>query len=295
MGDMKSIAEEVMENIRDMKPVSANTTRIINLISTTDYKISDLLKLIEVDVSLSTQCLRILNSAAYGLRTPIMSIERAVSYLGRKVVLDLVIKLGFNEIYSVPLEGYKGEQEALWEHCLRTAIASRLVVQSSSHHEIADVAYTAGLLHDIGKIIISHFLAKNPSDFFKMYDIGGKNDFTTMESQMLETNHAEVGYMMAVHWKLPELLQMVIRYHHEPSKAPSEFKRICFAVHIGDILAMLGGYGTGCDTLAYRVDQGFKMYLNSEMSNMEKLLLDIDTEFREVLRRTLSAKENSGV
>jgi len=292
---MKSIVEEVKENIRDMKPVSANTTRIINLVSTTDYKIGDLLKLIEMDVSLSTQCLRILNSAAYSLRTPIMSIDRAVSYLGRKVILDLVIQLGFNEIYSVPLEGYKGEQEALWEHSLRTAIASRLLVQSSSHKETADVAYTAGLLHDIGKIIISHFLAKQPSDTLKMFDVGGEIDFTTMESQMLETNHAEVGYMMAVHWKLPDLLQMVIRYHHEPSKAPTEFKRICFAVHLGDILAMMGGYGTGCDTLAYRVDPEFKMYFNSEMSNLEKLLIDIDTEFREVLHKTLLAQENTDV
>ena len=208
---MKSTLQEIKEHVQDMKPVTANTAQILNIVATADYQIRDLAKFIKMDISLSTQCLRIVNSSAYSLCSPITSVERAVSYLGRKTILDLVIKLGLSGVYSSPMEGYEGEQGALWEHSLRTALASRLVAQSTSQEKTADVAYTAGLLHDVGKIVINHFLDKQPSDIIKEFAVGEKNDFNTIESQLLDTDHAEVGHMMAVHWGFPDILQKVIR------------------------------------------------------------------------------------
>ncbi len=292
---MNSLLQKIKEDVSDLPAISGNSIRILNLIAKEDYQVCDLVKLIGMDVTLSTHCLRIVNSAAYSLHTPITSIERAVNYLGEKTILNLVINREFDWIYSSPLKGYKREHGVLWEHSLKTAVASRQVARANLTEGIDDAAYAAGLLHDMGKIIISHYLDKLPSDIKKKFEIGEKNDFQKVESQLLKTDHAEVGYIMADHWGIPVILQMAIRYHHVPRRAPVRFKKVCFVVHVGDILAMLGSSGTGCDTFVYHVDPETEMYLDINPGVLENLLYGIDTEYMKMINTTFMALESANV
>jgi len=288
---VKRILQEIVDEIGNIPPVSRNTVRILRMVASNDYNVREMAELIGTDVSLSTRCLRVVNSAAFGLRKPVSTIERAVVLLGSKELLGMAVHTGFGDVYSAPLEGYSGESGVLWEHSLRTAVASRITAEAAGWGDTADIAYTAGLLHDMGKIIIAHYLAGQPDDFLEKYGVGEETDFVSVESRMLETDHAEVGYMMAERWGFPDPLKAAIRYHHVPGEAPEKFRKLCVLVHVGDILAMLEGFGTGCDTLAYRMDPEVERHLNLKPYDLERILIEVDSEFERITKTTLSATE----
>lgn len=276
---MNDELQEITNKIDELPPISPNTSSILNLVAQSDYTVKELQKLIELDISLTTNCLRLVNSAAFGLRSPINSIERAISFLGSKNILNLLINNSFGGVYSSPLDGYFCNQNALWEHSLRTAIAARLLAGALSQSESADIAYTAGLLHDIGKVVIEGFLTKYSDKYEKLLVENDGVDFASIEFTLLKINHMEVGLQMATKWKLPEVLKAAIRFHHSPGEAPIEHRSICLLVHLGDILAMIGGFGTGVDSLVYSVDPLVEEKFKLDMHAQERLLLDIDEEF----------------
>ena len=279
---MKNTLQQITDRVSTMPSISSNTVHILNLISNSDYAVKDLIKLVSLDIALSTRCLQVVNSASFGLGKPVTSIDRAVNFLGNRGILGIVIKQSFGQMFSNPLKGYLCEENGLWNHSLRTAIASRQIAQMANKYEVSDVVYTAGLLLDIGKVIISEFLANYNSDLNEKYRIGSEMDFPSVESNILRTNHAEVGYMLANKWNFPDTLQAAIRFHHNPGAAPEKHKLICAMVHFGDIMAMLGGFGTGFDSMAYRLDSTASDILKLNDNDISNLYISIELEYEEI-------------
>ncbi|MCP4727440.1 MAG: HDOD domain-containing protein [bacterium] len=276
---MDDILLEIGEKVREISPISPHTMKILELISDPEYSVTELKKILELDVSLTARCLKLVNSAAFGLRTDISTMDKAVNYIGSKQLMDMIISSDFDNVYNPPLIGYKAEDGDLWAHSLRTAIGAKLFADLTDNYSLSNQAYTAGLLHDIGKIIIDQFLHVSPALLQKRFEIGKETDFLEIETELLRTDHAEVGQMMALKWGLPEVLQIVIRYHHNPHEAPPQYRKLCVLVHLGDLFAALGGFSTGVDSLAYRLNPLAKKYLKFSHKVLEKLICDIDAEY----------------
>jgi putative nucleotidyltransferase with HDIG domain len=286
---MKKELVHIMKCIETLPPVSPHTLRIMQLAANPRFNIRDLTALVTLDLTLAATCLKLVNSACFGLRNPVVSIEKAVVYLGSRGILDLAASGGLSGVMGAPLEGYCGETGDLWAHSLRTAIASVHASALLLPGEPADAVYTAGLLHDIGKAVLSGFLSEH-SGTLREYMVGNQSsDFATLEKTLLSLDHAEAGALLAEKWKLPESIGAVIRYHHTPGMAPEPYRNLCLAVHIGDILAMLGGCGTGCDTLSYRLDPLAEEILTLHGNRLEKMMLDIDGEFTRAQERMRTA------
>ncbi|MFC1563315.1 HDOD domain-containing protein [candidate division KSB1 bacterium] len=275
---MMNTLESIQKRVREMPAVSSNTIRILELISDEDYSIKDLSALISMDVSLATKCLKIVNSAKFGLRTTVTSIERAVSYLGKQAIFGLIVESGFDYVFNSALEGYDAQEGELWEHSLRTAIASRLISVRIREKDLADVAYTAGLLHNMGKVVLTDYLKHQTKIIREKFSDSKEVDFSKLEKELLDINHEAVGKMMAEKWGIPEPLCMVIYYHHNPSEAPEEFRKLCYIVHLGDHFAMLSGSMSSFDSLAYEVDPASKGFLKLEDEEIESLMFDIELE-----------------
>ncbi len=268
----------IKKRVKEMPSVSGNTLKILNLISEEDYSIKDLAGLIQLDISLSTRCLKIVNSASFGLRSTVTSIERAVSYLGKQAIFALVIESGFDYVFSQPLEGYHAQEGELWDHSLRTAFTSRNIAIESKNSDMADLAYTAGLLHNIGKVILAEFLTDHSDDIKAKFIDAKSHDFNKLEKEYLEINHTDVGGLMADNWNLPDCLKYVIQYHHEPSKAPEEHRKLCYLVHLGDHLAMIMGKTEAFDSLSYKADPKAKKFFNFQDEQMEAIVFDTELE-----------------
>ena len=282
---MKAILNQVLDRVQEMPAVSPNTLRILEMASDPNCETRAIASLVAMDVTFSTACLRLVNSAIFGLLNPINSIDMAVNYLGRREIVNIVMHTGFKGLYYAPLSGYSANAGDLWTHSLRTAIASMLLAKSLLKSETADAAYTAGLLHDIGKVITSEFLKISLSEILHTLNRGDNSDFPTIEKRLLSMDHTEIGQLLAQKWKIPTKIETVIRYHHVPGEAPEEFRKLCSMVHIGDMLAMLGGYGTGFDTLSYRVDPAVWDILKVNDETVSKLMLDIDAEFEKAQKK----------
>jgi len=148
------------------------------------------------------------------------------------------------------------------------------------------------LLHDIGKAIISEFITGDSALMQEMLDKGEAEDFLKAEKQLIDTDHAEVGWMMAKKWGFPEELLSVIRHHHHPGMAEEEYRDIVFCVHLADITAMIAGKGTGVDTFAYELDKNYTEYIDMGKEDFSYILLLIQEEFVQIIESIIAVEES---
>ena len=271
MGDMK-LVETIKQRITALPMLPQVAYRLMAIIDDDSHTIKDVVKLIENDVSLASSVLRVVNSAAFSPRQPISTLNRAVIHLGEKMVVGIALGACSAKLMGRPLEGYESAAGEMWDHSLRTAIASRRITDYAINEVSPDLAFTAGLLHDIGKLILSEFLKGNTRRIIDLFTRGKTG--VESEKDLIGTDHAEVGFAIA---KQP--LCEVIKNHHHPYKAVRIHRDLTYMVHLGDIAAMLGGAGTGADTLAYKMDEYYQMYVNIRKDDFALFLFQVEEEF----------------
>ncbi|MBI9076747.1 MAG: HDOD domain-containing protein [Desulfatibacillum sp.] len=286
-----AIPPDIKDSIAKIKPLSQSAVRLMSVMADPDHTVGQIAAIVESDPILTGNVLRVVNSPAFGLRAKISTVSRAVSYTGGNMVVGLALHLCASGIFNHPLEGYESQRGALWRHCLLTAIASREIARFSSGKTDPEVAYTGGLLHDVGKAIMSGSLGNSAREIVAAADAEKTTDFVAGELAAVGTDHTEVGQAIAKHWSLPDPLLEVIRYHHAPSKAHEKYRPLVYAVHLGDFIAMMGGTGTGADTLLYNLDHDYKKFINVSAGELEKVILDSGQEYQQVVESMFGSEE----
>lgn len=271
---------EVLLRIENIPPLSASATKLLNLMNDPAHTVEDVRKVVEVDPGLTAHVLRVVNSAKFGLSQKVTSLERAISYLGDKMVFGIALATCSGKIYGNALTGYGGEKGRLWRHSLRSAIAARELSKFAKTPVSADIAFTGGLLHDIGKAVLSEFMEGWTEEILKHVDQMVVKDFLVVEQKVLGTNHCLVGLTLARHWNLPKVLQEVIACYHRPSAASEENRPLVYIVHLADFLSMMGGSGTGADALLYPLDDNYTRYVEIDSRELEKLILRVTVEYQ---------------
>jgi len=198
------------------------------------------------------------------------------------MLIGIAVEVATSRLFDKKLEGYGGERGDLWRHDLRCAIAAEEIAKLKGRGFSKDLAFTGGILHDIGKTIISDFLKDTAEGALLQIEAGTYTDYLAAEEDLLGTNHTLVGETLAENWNLPEPLRQVIRYHHHPAEATDEHRALVYAVHLGDLIAMMGGCGTGADTMHYPLDTRYKAYLNLSQGDMELIILNVDEAYQKV-------------
>ena len=290
---MKNPAEtrqDILKAIKKVPALSSSASQVMDIISRGDHCLADLVDIIRIDSALTANILRVANSASFGLRAEVVSVERAISLMGEDNVINVTLKNGVSKLFDKELSGYKSASGDLWRHDLRTAIASHKIAQKNKEKIQPEIAFTGGLLHDIGKVVISSFLGETSSKIIEAIDKGRVKDFYEAEQRLLGMDHAMVGFELAQHWNLPEALTHIIRYHHIPSEAPSDLKPIVYCVHLGDILAMMAGCGTGADTLYYPLDNSYVNFIDLSKDDLHLLVLEVEEEFQKSMAQVNSSR-----
>ena len=275
-----TIQAEILAKVQEIPPLSTSASKLVTLMGSEDHDLRNTVHVIECDAALTARVLRVVNSAAFTLVEPTTSVARAVSYLGERMIFGIALDACIGSILQRPLKGYEGKSGALWEHNLRAAIASRGLAKFAREAISMDIAFTGGILHDIGKAVLSEFLNGSARDIVLKINAGDAADYISAEHQMLGTDHSVVGYEIARLWKLASPLPEIIRFHHTPGTAEERIRGIVYVVHLGDIIAMMGGTGTGSDDMKYRLDAGFSDYIQISQSDLEKLMIDVEVEFK---------------
>jgi putative nucleotidyltransferase with HDIG domain len=214
-------------------------TALRDLLNADQRYTSQISEIIRRDPSLSARLLRLVNSVYYGLTTPVTSIEEAVFYLGVRQIRQLAMVTPVIEDFQKITGKTVFAWRSFWQHCIGTAILTREVlscIETPSH----ELDYLAGLLHDVGKIVIA---AAFPEHFHAIYNNNERHASPEVEEQLLGMTHAEVGAIYLKNHNLPVVLIESTRFHHEPHRAESDIS-IVAAVQLADLLVRHAGIGS---------------------------------------------------
>jgi len=197
-------------------------------------------EVIRRDPSLTSRLLRLVNSVYYGLSTPVSNLEEAVLYLGLRQIRQLVMATPILEDFQRLTGGVEFSWREFWQHCIGTAILTREVMASVRAPD-NETDYVAGLIHDVGKIVMAHAF---PEHFHAIYqDVDHpQTSLLEREETILGINHAELGAHYLREYNLPDALVETARYHHRPERA-GENAPIVAAVQIADLLMHLAHIG----------------------------------------------------
>ena len=273
------IKAKVLESIVNTPLLSQCAARLIELCGREKRTLQDIKNIVEQDSVLTAKILKTVNSAAYSLSQEVTSIDRAIPYLGERIILTIAIESSAGDVFNKTMAGYMSKDGELWKHSVKVAIASKELAEFTKENVDKGTAYTCGLMHDIGKSVISSYLSTRVEKLSQKVLEKSDSDYLSIEEEYLSINHCEAGSVLANHWKLPKIFASVAAFHHHPSLAPEESRTMCFVVHIADIMAMMSGAGTGIDSLHYAPDKDFLNYLEITELDFQKIMLKVEDEF----------------
>jgi putative nucleotidyltransferase with HDIG domain len=238
---------ELRKIIMDTKtlPTLPGVINKLNSLSDDDKSsVQEMARIVSSDQVLSARILRLANSPSYGFYR-VSTISNAMILLGVNVVKSLALSSSIFEIMEKNSVG-------LWEHSLGVGVASNLIARKLGLPECEEIS-TAGLLHDIGKVIISLKCSEVEADI--RHTVDNKHVYMReAEQEIIGTDHAEIGGWLAKSWFLPDKLSEPINCHHDV--AASENHRMKTAVvHIADILIKASGFGDSGDRYVPQIQQ----------------------------------------
>ncbi len=243
--------QDIVDRVSAIQPLPDTALKLMEVMGDPTSTLDNIVDTIKYDQAVTSQVLKLCNSSFFGLSRKVTSLNDAMLCLGTIKVLQLVMSIHTNNMLASEQKGYGLEPGVLWKHSVAVALASSLFAQRLSLPN-ADLAFTAGLLHDIGKVILNEYVAQ---EFARIIHKVTEDHmaFVEAERHVLGFSHVEVGGMIAEKWKLPDAIVQCIRFHHVPSELnPPE--SLVDTVYLANTVCLLMGIGLGEDGLSYRAD-----------------------------------------
>lgn len=208
---------------------------------------SQISEVIRRDPSLTSRLLRLVNSVYFGMSSPVNSIEEAVFYLGVRQIRQLAMVTPVIEDFQKLAGNAVFKWREFWQHCIGVAIMTREVL-STIQPPSDDADYVAGLIHDVGKIVMASAF---PAHFHAIHSLSLENpkDLNEYENEILGMNHCELGALYLRNHILPEVMVETAAFHHQPERA-THYTNIVAAVQIADLLvrhARIGNSGNAVE------------------------------------------------
>lgn len=282
LGIIKAANLILKNKVDNLQVIPAVALKLLRLTNDESTNVADLSQLIETEPALAAKMLRNVNSAAFALSNKVTSIKRAVNILGFSSVRQLAI----NQLFYNKLINHKAKREFdqlfFWQHCLFVASLSRAIAKALKHSD-PDLIYSAGLMHDIGKIVFETHGKVSYSDFIlackndEQSTISGEHDFFGL-------NHAEMGLVFCQQWDIPEQISAIVYCHHDmpDDNSPlSVYKNDIAIIGFANYVAWLHGVGSVSLNNLPELHPEVSKYLNIEKLDLQYLLNQVDKEMHE--------------
>ncbi|MEZ5063425.1 MAG: HDOD domain-containing protein [bacterium] len=267
------IAKETI--LQRVQALPALSTAVAELASLRDDPLATALayeRVIRPDPALSTNFLRLANSAHFGTRHEIKTVRAALALLGTKRLYEVVVGAALHGVLPERLPGYEVDLPGFWRHCAAVAALSERL-STELRVGAPDFVFTAGLLHDIGKLVIGSFLAAESAEVLARVR-GSEKTFIDAEHEVLGWDHSEIGAEVARAWRLPEAVVDTARWHHSPSECPTANRTLVDMVHVADGLAHSLGMGADTGELARRIEVPAMQRLHVTARTLERIACD---------------------
>ena len=267
--------EEILNIANHIPPFPKVAIQVMRMLDNKEVKAKDLAEVIKYDAAITANLLKTCNAAYFGLTRKVSSLDDALVVVGHDILKDIITACSSSRFYKGGAgEGYQLEQGDLWKHSVATAILAK---QLSVHFREVDpgVAFTAGLLHDIGKRFLSSFVA---DDFEKLMERGhsGESSFIEAEKEFLGMNHAELGGLIMEKWEFSEELIAAVKEHHDQDALDKS--QLTALIALSNTLVISLGIGVGADGLSGKIKgEGLKRFGISTI-DLDRYLADLVLE-----------------
>ena len=238
---MPMTAKEIVDNAGQLPPPPKVMTELLALFARPDVDARRIADTVAAELALSLRTLQVANSPFYGLSKRVTSVHEAITILGFRAVRMLVLAVGSAQLMQLP-PALRSSMGALLHHSTRCAMLARLLAESVDSP--AEEAFTAGILHDVGKVVIAQTPSSDPAAAGINWI--GRSD-VALERTVFGTDHAEVGQALLTRWNFPDNLCMAVGQHHQRPETLSPLSAI---VALADHVSHTGLDPVDTDALA---------------------------------------------
>jgi putative nucleotidyltransferase with HDIG domain len=225
--------EGIVGSVKDLPALSATYLALRNKLAEPEASLKDVVQLVQQDVGISAKILQLVNSAFFGLPREVSTVRTAVTFLGVDIVENLVLSTEVFRVFKVSgaFSGFSFEE--LHVHSQLTA---KIAAQLDAPSAVPGVAVVAGLLHDVGKLVMA---TRAPSYFSRALN-GAREEnrpLYAVEEELMGVSHAEVGAYLLGLWGLPSQVVEAVGNHHQPRRIPQDMFDAVGVVHVANFLA----------------------------------------------------------
>lgn len=243
--------EELVESTVTIPTIPTVLLEINSVVNSPDGSTQEVANIIDRDPALAAKALRLVNSPLFGLKNPVSSIPLSCSILGLRTIKNLVVQATVLDTFSDNPHLASFDVDWLWDHSFKTALAAGLLAKEA-RIEVglnADDAYTAGLVHDVGKMLL---LQNAQQRFGQALSLSTSHNIplAQAEEELFGFTHAHVGGLLAKYWKLSDDLRVAVMDHHKTKNTTEQSSQ-------GLLIA-------AANTLAHQVAQGHGGWVGDE-------------------------------
>lgn len=261
--------KQIMDAIRSIPAMPSAAMKVMELYQSPEAEVEDLKRAIEYDPGLTSNVLKLANSVYFAGPRTVGTVKEAIVRLGLPRVFQLTIAAAVSPLAWQEVQGYGLKPGQLLEHSISVAVGCEQIAAALGKRA-PSYAFTAGILHDVGKVVLGTFLNVDATPIVN-FAIERHIPFDEAEQELLGVSHAEVGATLLESWNLPPLVVDAVRCHH----CPTDVKGDVFAtdlVHVADHLSMQTAMGAGIDGLTYRPCEAVMERIKLNASEAESVL-----------------------
>ena len=233
---MPDIKDKVLQAMHELPPLPMAVQKLLAVMRDENSSAVDVNQVISSDQALAGKILKLVNSSYYGMSGEISTVTRAVVVLGFSGVRN--VAMGFGMISAMKKLGGTS-MAAFWDHALAAGAGAQAVAEQMGPQHDPDEAFIAGLMHDIGHVVLA---GAAPDEWRTAQDAAAAGgDIIAVEKDGLGMSHASVGERLMQFWQLPENLQASVRWHHNVKTICGREQPLATVVALGDVLACIHG------------------------------------------------------
>ncbi len=267
---------QVTENLKDLPTLPAVVMELLNNLDQEDTDISILAKKVTQDLALTAKTLRYANSPFYSTLIKVTTIQQAISLLGMETVKQMVLSAALSGCFPENnCEGF--DHKAFWKHSNAVAYVSKLIARRMNFNE--DVAFTAGLLHDIGLLALVTLFPQHFEQVIAYRKSGLATQFEA-ERKILGIDHAAVGEALAVEWNFSDVMKNAIAGHHQPDQPGIGF--LASIIHVADGITHMLNHHDAPATQTISVSIVSWNSLNLDQASLDTLIEEARIKFKKL-------------
>ncbi len=263
--DDPALKKKILRALKELPPMPQVVSKVSEIMANPKMGFKDIAKVLETDQAIAALLLKTSNSPYYGMSGKVGTIHQAIVLLGYETLEEVLTVVVSSALLGKRLKGYGIDSGALWQHSLAVALGSKIIA-GLVNPSLENEAFSAGLIHDSGKLVLDRFLAEKKAGFKNVSQME-PGAIIHLEKQFLGFDHAELAFKLCGKWNIPQNQSIAIRFHHNPSD--SQGSQLAYILHAADLIAFMDDLGI--DGVLNQMEDGVMEYLGIELEKVEKI------------------------